>query len=240
MGGKDTDSAEITKLKHQLNSIQTGAEQRERALYERLEQQQKRNDDQINSISQNFAQNRQSSNRHPSDRQPQFHRNFNSKIKCFVCGKEGHKADSCQSRGQVNRAVKKVCSHHGENFSHTSAECLVLLNKQQRNDTRAGRLPQNVHFLDDSHGVATNNNDLAKYKFVFDSPDARTASNLEIEEKSNLFSSKCSQWREFNSVWKIGNEDTEQGIENEKVPKFTPRKSKNVKVSSSSPYLAEA
>ncbi|HYN44438.1 MAG TPA: reverse transcriptase domain-containing protein, partial [Candidatus Limnocylindrales bacterium] len=229
MGGKDTESEEIIKLRQQLNFIQSQAENRERELINRIDQQQRRCDDQINVVKQNFAR------PSPID-QPRF---FNKMI-CFKCGVQGHKAGTCPNANMPDQnRSKKSCSLHGDNFSHTTAQCRQLRFQQQAG-ARGGRPPQRVQFLNDSIDikpvVVSNNNDSTKYNVVMDSSDARIECN--IEKKSNLLSSKSSEEPANLEPAKPANEKDEKEVE--EGSRFTLRRAKNVKTNSSSLFLSAA
>ena len=118
MGGKDTEPDQTAKLQSQLNTIREQSIQMVKE-HQRIIQHQ---NDQINVISQNSSR----------------------VSKCYKCGRIGHRQANCQTRNlPAPNQAKKICQFHGENYSHTSAECTVL-NKQ--NQPRGIRQPRKVYF----------------------------------------------------------------------------------------------
>ncbi len=164
MGGKDTESEEVNKLKHQLNFIQNQVELRDRAIMDRFAQQQQQTEEKINTISQTKPPRQRPNYQHKYQKQP-FDKN-----ECFTCGKVGHKAAFCPQKTKgpfAGRAVKKTCEYHGDNASHTTAECIVIKRQQEQETARGGRQEQKVRFSDTNMvippNVATNNNVSSKY-----------------------------------------------------------------------------
>jgi hypothetical protein len=237
MGGKDAGGEEITNIKQQLNFIQNQAEQRDRAILDRLDHQQQRTEEQINAITQKAKPARQQQPNH----QPQ--RFFDTKV-CFTCGKEGHISRFCHQKTKpnfANRPIKKACEYHGSNAGHTSAECIVLqrIRQRQERESRGDRQDQ---------VVATNNNVYSKYNVVINSP--ATESKFKITPNSNLLQSNSSKSSQKVNIVESDmvesividepKSNTQDIVEVKESPRLVVKRSKNIKTISSSLYLAAA
>jgi hypothetical protein len=218
MGGKDNEPDQIAVLQSQLNAIQ---EQSSQLIKEHQRIIQKQNE-QIHAISQKSTKVRE----------------------CFKCGKLGHIRAECRTK---DRSIKKICKLHGENYSHSSAECKLLDKPNQATLTRDSRQPfRRVRFEQQAilPNVSTNNKDLSKYNRVIRFVPSESDAKDQIQDTNNLFQSQP------NSVWstikngKVLSEpstilNVDKAMRKVEERKYINRRTKNTKTNSSSLYIHE-
>jgi hypothetical protein len=222
MGGKDNSADTVAYLQNQILAIQ---EQSNHAMLN----QQKEFEEQILAIHQESKA-----------------KNL-GRMKCFRCGKAGHKKADCRVKIIPQKQIKRTCEYHGPNNTHTSAECIVLKSQREQMPRADRPTERRVHFNAQSiQAVVDNNkNPLSSYPHVINSSADFTADQkqqqTQVNNNNNLI-------KEPNPILEIRNSESskEKALlkSGEKksiwIKESITEKFKNTKTNSSSLYLDQA